>query len=138
MKNRTYRFSAEKPLYPFGYGLSYTEFDYKNPVLVSANEDNVVCTVDITNTGNRAGTAKTQCYAHYTDSRTDTPHLQLCAVKPVYLNAGETETAELVIDKYWLKAVLESGERVNPDGGITLYFGDCQPEKDGIITSLKI
>ncbi len=130
MENRTYRFSEQEPLYPFGYGLSYTSFEFSNPKVTEVNENTVKCTVNVTNSGEYDGAVKVQCYAHYTDSRTSTPRLQLCAVKPVYLKKGETVKTELSIDRYWLKAVLENGERVTPDGGTALYIGDCQPDKN--------
>ena len=64
-----------------------------------------------------------QVYARFTDSRTHTPNCQLCAVKAVTLAAGENAEFELCIDRYWLKAVLQNGERVDPDGEIGLYIG---------------
>jgi beta-glucosidase len=127
MKNRTYRFSNIRPLYPFGYGLSYTSFEFKNPTVVKNYGEAAVVSVEVSNTGAFDSAIKVQCYAHFDDSRTETPKLQLCAVAPLYLKSGEAQTAELVIDKFWLKAVLENGDRVTPDGGITLYIGDGQP-----------
>ena len=127
MKGRTYRFSESEPLYPFGYGLGFTEFEFKNARVEQQDENKIICTADITNTGDLDGAVKAQCYAHFTDSRTDTPRLQLCALAPLYINKGETKTARFEIDRYWLKAVLENGERITPDGELTLYFGDCQP-----------
>lgn len=127
MENRTYRFMKHKPLYAFGYGLSYTSFDFKNAAVVKNGDETVICTAEVSNTGAYDSAVKLQCYAHFTDSRTKTPRLQLCALSPLYLKKGETKTAALTIDKYWLKAVLENGERVTPDGNITLFIGDGQP-----------
>ncbi|MCR5207910.1 MAG: glycoside hydrolase family 3 C-terminal domain-containing protein [Eubacterium sp.] len=138
MKNRTYRFSEAEALYPFGYGLSFTEFAFKNAEIVSNDEEQIVCTAEVTNTGAFDSAVKVQCYAHYTDSRTETPRLQLCALAPEFLNKGETKTVRLEIDKYWLKAVLENGERVTPDGEITLYIGDCQPDTEENTLKIKI
>lgn len=130
LENRTYRFLNHKPLYPFGYGLSYTSFEFNNPVVKENNGETVICTADVTNTGDCDSAVKVQCYAHFEDSRVSTPHFQLCAVAPLFIKKGETEKAELIIDKYWLKAVLKSGERVTPDGEITLFIGDSQPEEN--------
>ncbi len=129
MKNRTYRFSYKKPLYPFGYGLSYTSFEFKNPAVIKNDGEKVICTAEVTNTGDFDSAVKVQCYAHYSDSKTETPRLQLCGITPLYLKKGETKTAKITIDKYWLKAVTENGERITPDGGITLYIGDGQPDE---------
>ena len=128
MAGRTYRYMTEKPLYPFGYGLSYTTFKYGKPEIVSADDHTLTLTVDVTNTGAYDGWEKVQCYARFSDSRTTTPNCQLCAVAPVYLKQGETKTVELTVDRFWLKAVTEDGQRVDPDGGVTLYVGSCQPD----------
>ena len=61
MANRTYRYFTGKPLFPFGYGLSYTTFEYSNPTLVANNGEYTV-TVDVTNTGKVAGAEIAQIY----------------------------------------------------------------------------
>ncbi len=139
MKGRTYRFSEEEPLYPFGFGLSYTAFEFKNAQVKENGGERLVIAAEASNVGACSGAVKIQCYARYTDSRCETPRLQLCAVKPLHLKKGETKAFEISIDKYWLKAVNENGERVAPDGEITLYIGDCQPAeiRNGIVVSLK-
>ncbi len=130
MANRTYRFYQGTPVYPFGYGLSYTSFAFSGFRVASVDNDKIECEVDVTNTGEMDGAEKVQCYARFTDSRTSTPRLQLCAVTPVFLKKGDTRTVTLAIDRFWLKAVLPSGARVEPDGGITLYVGGGQPAPD--------
>jgi beta-glucosidase len=138
MKNRTYRFLNSKPLYPFGYGLSFTTFEFNNPTVVKNDSKTAVISVEVSNTGDFDSAIKVQCYAHYDDSRTETPKLQLCGITPLCLKQGETKTAEIIIDKYWLKAVLESGERVTPDGKITLYLGDGQPDADNNTGAIEL
>ena len=138
MKNRTYRYLKDKPLYPFGYGLSYTDFDFSNPRVVQNDGSVVVCTADITNTGSYDGTVRVQCYAHYDDSRTETPRLQLCSITSLYIRKGEMKTATLNIDKYWLCAVLDDGTRVEPDGKITLFIGDSQPNENKKTLTIKL
>ena len=130
MGGRTYRFMEEKPLYPFGYGLSYTTFSYTGARIVRADENSVELAVEVANTGACAAKEKVQCYARFTDIRTVTPRLQLCALACVELAPGETKTVTLTADRYWLKAVLEDGTRVEPDGGILLYIGGGQPGAD--------
>ena len=127
MKGRTYRFMDEKPLYPFGFGLSFTSFEFSDPKLLSENEDGFRFAVEVENTGKTDGSEKLQCYAVFSDSRTETPKLQLCGVSPVFVRSGEKTTAEITADKYFIKAVLENGERVDPDGEIKLFFGGGQP-----------
>jgi beta-glucosidase len=129
MVGRTYRYINEEPLYPFGFGLSYTSFEYEDFEIVKNDEDSLCLQVKVTNTGDVTGTEKIQVYAHYSDSRTTTPNYQLCGIKAVDLAAGESKIVTLTIDKYWLKAVLEDGQRVVPNGEITLYIGGHQPDK---------
>ena len=129
MQGKTYRFIEGDALYPFGYGLSYTKFEYSDAKILEKTNDNIRVSVNVKNIGDRAGIEKTQIYAQYTDSRTYTPHFQLCGIKSTNLEAGETVTVTIDIDTYWIKAVLEDGQRVTPDGKITLYVGGHQPDK---------
>ena len=129
MRGRTYRYLTETPIYPFGYGLSYTTFAFSGAKLVSADDAKITVSVDVENTGAIKGKEKVQVYAQYTDSRIHTPNYQLCAIKPVELEAGEKATVTLDIDRYWVKAVLEDGSRVDPDGKVALYLGGSQPDE---------
>ena len=128
MDGRTYRYITEEPLYPFGYGLSYTTFEYDSFKVVADDENTLSLQVNVKNTGSFDGIEKVQAYAHYSDSRTTTPNYQLCGIKAVELKAGESAAVELKIDKYWLKTVLSDGERAVPDGEITIYIGGHQPD----------
>ena len=128
MRGRTYGYMTSEPLYPFGYGLSYTEFSYDDAKIVSSDDEKITVSARVTNIGSRDGTEKVQVYARFSDSRTYTPNFRLCAVKAVSLSAGESRIVELTTDRYWLRAVLENGERVNPDGETTLYIGGSQPD----------
>ena len=128
MKGKTYRFIEGDALYPFGFGLSFTNFTYSDAELIENTQNNIKVSVNVKNTGERDGIEKVQVYAKYSDSRTYTPNFQLCAVQSINLKAGESTNVTLDIDKYWIKAVLEDGERVTPDGEITLYIGGHQPD----------
>ncbi len=128
MKGRTYRYIDSDALYPFGFGLSYTKYTYENAKLVFADDENITVSAEVENIGSVKGKEIVQVYAAYTDSRVATPHWQLCSVKPVVLEAGEKAEVTLDIDRYWIKAVTMDGERVDPDGKITLYIGGHQPD----------
>ncbi len=128
MKGRTYRFIEGEALYPFGFGLSYTTFSYGNLKITEKTDTALKVCVEVTNTGKTDSMEKAQLYASFTDSRTVTPHFQLCGIAPVFVKAGETVRAEFDVDRYWLSAVLEDGSRVAPDGRITLYAGGHQPD----------
>ncbi len=128
MKGRTYRYIDGDALYPFGFGLSYTKYAYENAKIVTSDGEKITVSAEVENIGGFKGKEIVQVYAAYTDSRVTTPHWQLCSVKPVTLEAGEKAEVTLDIDRYWVKAVTMDGERVDPDGNITLYIGGHQPD----------
>ena len=129
MDDRTYAYSEAEPLYPFGFGLSYTDVEYKKATAVSDDADTLTLGVTLKNAGKYDVCEKVQVYAHFTDSRTETPKYRLCSVTAVTLAAGEEKTVTVKADKKFIKAVLYSGERVSPDGEITLYIGGHQPDR---------
>ena len=128
MQGRTYRFIEGEALYPFGYGLTYTSFAYSNAVCTQNDGKTATVTALITNTGDRTATEKAQVYASVRDSRTATPHYQLCGVQAVELAPGESKTVTFTVDSAWMMAFNEKGEMMEPNGGITLYIGGHQPD----------
>ena len=95
MKGRTYRFFTGTPLYPFGHGLSYTTFAYGNlrtfsPTLPSNGTASV--SVDVTNTGSRAGDEVVQLYVSHPGSKVTRPVRELRGYQRVTLRPGETRT----------------------------------------------
>ena len=121
MKNRTYRYFEGTPLYPFGYGLSYTAFRYSGAVL---NGNEVQVTVE--NTGVMDGDEVVQVYV-----RNDSPfaplHPVLCAFRRVHLRKGEKQVVTLPLAANAFTAVNDRGERV-PCEKATLYVGGHQPD----------
>ncbi|MBQ6265605.1 MAG: glycoside hydrolase family 3 C-terminal domain-containing protein [Clostridia bacterium] len=128
MKGRTYRFIEEEPLFPFGFGLNYTDISFESAVVTGITDDEIRLKVTVKNGGGFDVTEKAQVYAKFADSKTAVPNCQLCAVEPVFVRAGETAQAELTVDRYWIKAVDEDGTRREPDGAVTLYIGASQPD----------
>ncbi len=95
---RTYMYFRGEPQYPFGYGLSYTTFAYANlrtsaPSLARGGAIDV--SVDVTNTGARAGDEVVQLYVRYPESKVDRPLKQLRGFQRVALAPGETRTVAL-------------------------------------------
>ena len=92
-KGLTYLYFTGTPLYPFGYGLSYTTFAYANLTVADSAVgpgDSTTVAVDITNTGTRAGDEVVQLYVAYPDSKITRPRQQLRGFRRIHLEAGET------------------------------------------------
>ena len=97
---RGYLFASKEPLFPFGFGLSYTTFEYSN-LRLSATQirpaDQTKVSVRITNTGKRAGDEIVQLYIHDLVSSVTRPVMELKDFKRISLAAGESQTVEFVI-----------------------------------------
>ena len=91
---------SNDPVYPFGYGLSYTEFAY-GPVQLSKTEmkatDSLVVSIDVTNKGNRDGREVVQLYLHDVVGSVTRPVKELKAFQKILLKAGETQTVRFVL-----------------------------------------
>lgn len=96
---RTYMYSKETPLYPFGYGLSYTTFKYDN--LQAATKlnakDSLTVSIDVSNTGQHEGDEVVQLYVKHLKSKVERPIKELKAFKRISLKAGEKKTVQLKI-----------------------------------------
>jgi beta-glucosidase len=94
----TYMYFKGEPLYPFGYGLSYTTFKYSNLRTSSselAKDGTVTVSVDVTNTGSLAGDAVVQMYVKHMASKVERPREELEGFKRVSLQPNETRTVEI-------------------------------------------
>ena len=129
MKDRTYRYFEGEPLYPFGFGLSFSKVSYSSFSLLSENEKEYTFSVNVKNEGNYDITEKIQLYAEIYDSKIQTPNYQLCAIKPINLLKGEEKTVEMKLQRYWAQIVNNGGKRVEPDGKIVFHIGSHQPDK---------
>ena len=102
MKNRTYRYMTEAPLFPFGYGLSYTTFDISkgrlNKKTISAGQG-LNFKVNVKNTGTREGQEVVQLYISDKKSSLPRPVKELKGFQKVKLAPGEEKAVTLTIDK---------------------------------------
>jgi beta-glucosidase len=95
---RTYMYFKGEPLYPFGFGLSYTTFKYSNLRTSSpqlAKDGAVTVSVDVTNTGNRTGDAVVQMYVKHLGGKIEQPREALKGFKRVTIEPNETKTVEI-------------------------------------------
>lgn len=130
MTNRTYRYFDGTPLYPFGYGLSYTDFEIE-----SAREEGQQVIVSIRNTGKMEGDAVIQAYVEC-DSQFAPKHPRLCGFRRVNLLAGETKEISVRLDPLTWTVVDEEGRRQEAASG-TLYVGLNQPDERSIALTCK-
>ena len=124
MKNRTYRFVEKAPLYPFGYGLSYTKFEYENTVLIE-DADHVDIKTIIKNTGKMDGTETVQVYVGAREEWVPNP--QLKKIKKVFLKKGESKEIEVILTKEDFYVFDESGNPVISQE-YDIYIGGSQPD----------
>ena len=102
---RTYMYYQGQPLYPFGFGLSYTTFQYGELRVVQNDKKVLKVVVPVTNTGARDGEEVVQLYVHYLSPKAEHPVQQLRAFDRVAIAAGQTREVTLTIDRtdlsYW-------------------------------------
>jgi beta-glucosidase len=120
---RTYMYFQGEPLYPFGFGLSYTTFQLANLKTSAAQlpkDGAITVKVDVINTGSRAGDEVVQIYAKHLSSKVARPRLQLIGFQRVTLQPNETRTVEIPVQAsrlaYWnerAKALQVEQERVS-------------------------
>jgi beta-glucosidase len=104
----TYMYFKGDPLYPFGYGLSYTRFTYSNLRISSGKvsaDGSLTASVDVTNSGARDGDEVVQLYVSHPHSRVERPREELKGFRRVTIKAGETRTVEIPLKAstlaYW-------------------------------------
>ena len=138
MKDRTYRYFTGKPLYSFGYGLSYTTFAYSNlkvPESVNAG-DPVTVDATVKNTGKIAGDEVVELYLTQPQGF-ETPRRELAAFDRIHLNRGQSTQVHLTIDPRSIGQIDEKGTRVILPGDYTVSIGGTQPDDSTAIVTGK-
>ncbi len=144
MKGRTYRYMTTKPLYPFGYGLSYTKFTLSDVSLSkdAVTAEGITVKAKLTNTGSVAGGEAVQVYVKA--EREGTPNPQLKGLKKVFLQPGESKDVEIVLPAEAFGLYEEDCRRYVRTGDYTVYVGCGQPDArtkeltDPQITALQV
>lgn len=132
MENRTYRFMKKEPLYPFGFGLSYTKFKYSALKLRSSvinPGENIELSFDIENAGNLAGDEVVQIYLRDVEVSTRVPVHQLAGFKRLRLEPGEKKTLSFTIKARQMAVIREDGSCVIEPGDFIVYVGGSQPDE---------
>ena len=134
MDGRTYRYFKGTPLFPFGHGLSYTTFQYGNlqmPRRVRAR-DSVHVSVDVKNTGERAGEEVVQLYVTDVRASVPVPIRALQGFRRVQLNAGEKKTVSFTLAPRQLSLIDAAAKRVVQPGVFEISVGGKQPGFKGV------
>jgi len=131
MTGRTYRFMEAEPLYPFGFGLSYTAFRYSGLKLektaVPAGEA-VGLTVEVRNEGTRGSDEIVQVYLTDLEASVRVPLRQLVGFARVHLEPGQTRAVAFRIEAKQMSLIDEEGRRILEPGGFRVCVGGRQPD----------
>ena len=142
MSNRTYRYFRGEVRYPFGYGLSYTNFAYseiQNPKTLETGTT-VKISATVKNTGNYDGDEVVQLYVvHPQSTNQPIPNCALKGFERVHLKKGESRTVTFELSPEELALTDARGNLIQKEGEVKIYIGGGQPEKSaGAYTSLEI
>jgi beta-glucosidase len=129
MVGQTYRYFRGEPLYPFGYGLSYTTFAYSNLKLPEGVEagDEIAVSVDVKNTGYRVGDEVVQLYVSDLEASVPVPTRSLQGYQRVHLQPGEARTVRFQLTPRQLSLIDRDGLRVVEPGLFEISVGGKQP-----------
>jgi beta-glucosidase len=130
MLGRTYRYFEGEPVYPFGYGLSYTHFAYDAVTVTPRDGDagnGIVVETEITNTGSRSGDEVAQLYLRF-PTTPGMPRLALRGFQRVSLIAGETRKIRFALSPRDISSVSPEGEIRVLQGAYKVFVGGGQPE----------
>lgn len=131
MKTRTYRYFDGEVLYPFGYGLSYTDFEYSDLQLPSTmnTNDNVEISVKVKNIGKMAGEEVVQLYLSYPAEKNNKPLYALKSFERISLKPDESKTIRLKLSPRELGLVDMDGILKVTEGRREIYVGGSSPSK---------
>lgn len=131
MKNRTYRYMETEPLYPFGYGLSYTKFAYAamegSPEQIRAGES-AEFAVRVKNIGNFDSEEAVQLYVKDVEASVEVPKWQLKGFRKVFLKQGEEKIVRFAVTPRDMALIDEEGRCLLEPGEFEVFIGGSQPD----------
>jgi len=130
MAGRTYRYMTKDPMYPFGFGLSYSRFSYEatdvNILNMNAGEE-INIEVTISNKGVLAGEEVVQLYVTDLEASVDMPISSLKGFKRVYLEPGESKEVSFSVNEKMLQMVNDEGKFILEPGEFKITIGGSSP-----------
>ncbi len=133
MDNRTYRYFKGEPLFPFGFGLSYTTFGYSKLKIKTAKSNTATVKVTVQNTGTRDGDEVVQLYISHKNAAFKTPIRSLKGFQRIHLKAGERRVLTFKLRENDLSEIDTTGKSVAMTGEIEISVGGCQPSENGLL-----
>jgi len=129
MKGRTYRYFEGEPLYPFGYGLSYTSFEYSNLILPKTIEAGkpFEVKVNVKNSGKMDGDEVVQIYIKDLESTVNVPIHSLVGFRRIHLKVGESKTFSFTVIPRQMSILNNDFERIVEPGLFEVFVGGSQP-----------
>jgi beta-glucosidase len=131
MAGRTYRYMTEEPLYPFGFGLSYTTFAYGDLRIASPAPSGFEAAVTVENTGTVGADEVVQFYLKALDRKLPAPLSQLIGFQRIHLEPGQRQTVTVTVKPEMLMLFDENGQQVFQPGKFRLTAGGCSPSERG-------
>jgi beta-glucosidase len=131
MEGRTYRYCRKIPLYPFGYGLSYSHFKYseiKCDKKSFKSEDEVKISVNLTNEGPCSSDEVIQLYIKDVEASVPVPHFSLQRFERIHLSPKESKLIQFSLHAKDFSLINQMGERVLEPGQFEIYVGGSQPD----------
>lgn len=133
MKNRTYRYAKKEPLFPFGFGLSYTKFSIQNAKLEKKdNSVNISC--EVSNIGNFDAKEVIQVYISKVNRNDDEPICSLKDFTKIFIKSGKTETVHFELPLSAFETITQNGDSILEKGEYIITLADSSPNE----TSLKL
>jgi beta-glucosidase len=132
MAGRTYRYADKEPLFPFGFGLSYTTFAYRNLKVASPKVAGFNVSVTVENTGAVAADEVVQFYLSALETRLPAPVSQLIGFQRIHLKPGQSKTVKLAITPEMLMQFDENGRQIFEPGKFCITAGSCSPGARGV------
>ena len=134
MEGRTYRYMTQEPLYPFGFGLSYSQFEYSNLELEKTSVVSGVSlgfSVNVKNTGDRSAAEVVQFYLRDLEASTIVPQHHLVGFERVDLEPGESRRLGFALTPEMMSLFDEDGVLILEPGEFRLEVGGCSPGARG-------
>ncbi|WP_299533612.1 glycoside hydrolase family 3 N-terminal domain-containing protein [Ulvibacterium sp.] len=130
LKGRTYRYLEKEPLFPFGFGLSYTSFEY-GPITLEKNTikrgKSVNVQLEVTNTGTYAAEEVIQLYISDVEASVEVPFHALKGFQRIRLNPGESQSIAFTITPEMMELVNNEGKKVLEKGKFKIHIGGTSP-----------